>query len=65
MKDKQIISIDWSNGEDHTVVSSICGNCGYVLESKLFIDLNEKLNSNIYKTCPQCGVEFNKHVIIE
>ena len=65
MNNKQIISIDWSKGEDQSVVNNVCGNCGYLLESLRFPKGQETVNFITYKKCPKCGAEFKKHIVIE
>ena len=64
-KDKQIISIDWSNGKDYSAISCVCGNCGYILETLSFQECEKSVNFIIYKKCPKCGVKFKKHIVIE
>jgi len=63
--DIQRIGIDLAHEEfgDFSSISSICSNCNYVIESKPF--KGETIQATIFKKCPQCGVEFKKHIIYE
>lgn len=63
--DKQIIAIDWSNSEDQTVVSSMCGNCGYAFDTYNYVSYADNISITAYKKCPKCGIEFKKRMIIE
>lgn len=63
--DEQTIAIVWSNGEDHTVVSNVCGNCGYVFNTHDYVPSDDSICITAYKKCPECGAEFEKHMIIE
>jgi len=64
--DIQIIGIDLAdeNSEDWSAISSVCGNCKTVIESKTF-DKDNIPQSAIFKRCPICGVRFKKHIINE
>ena len=65
--DIQIIGIDIAdeNSEDFSVISLICGNCNTVIESKAFVNKDNKPQATIFKRCPVCGVRFKKHIINE
>lgn len=65
MSDIQIIGMDLSHSKGFTVISSVCGSCGYLLEIE---DYDPKINGcsfTVFKECPKCGVMFNEHVIRE
>ena len=63
--DRQVIAIDWSKGEDQTVVNNICGNCGYVFGTRDYVPNADSIEITAYKKYPKCGIEFKKHMIIE
>lgn len=63
--DIQIIGIDLANenSEDWSAVSSVCGNCRYIIETKVYD--KKEVQATIFKRCPVCGVRFKKHIIQE
>jgi len=63
----QIIGIDLAdeNSEDFSAISSMCGNCKTIIESKAFANKDNKPQATIFKRCPVCGIEFKKHTIKE
>lgn len=64
-KNKQLIAIDWSNSNDYTSVSSICGNCGFVLgDLPCFTSDKNIVNCKFYKKCPKCGIKFKEHKVL-
>lgn len=64
--DIQFIGIDLAdeNSEDWSAISSVCGNCKTVIESKVFDKCNVP-QATIFKTCPVCGVKFKKRIVNE
>lgn len=61
----QIIGMDLADKrfEDYSVVSSICGNCMTVIESKPHPNKENKLKMTIFKRCPYCETKFTRHII--
>lgn len=61
----QIIGIDLADERigDCSAVSSMCGWCRNIVESKTFSNEDEKPQMTIFKKCPICGVKFTRHII--
>jgi hypothetical protein len=62
---KQIISIDFSNGEDYSAMNSICGNCKMVIETETIKEYGNTIPVTVFKKCPNCGIDFISDIICE
>ena len=61
----QIIGIDLADERygDCSAISSVCGGCKSIVESRVFSNKDNRPQMTIFKRCPTCGVKFKRHII--
>lgn len=63
MNDINIISIDFAINGDRSAIVSSCYKCRTLLDVQTYI--GNELNIKIFIKCPNCGIKFKQHKIVE